>query len=47
MIFIFKDTTCFDPNFKVPENIAHRLTSNLGGFKGKDQFNNPGSKKKK
>jgi microfibrillar-associated protein 1 len=42
-----EDTSCFDPDFKVPENISQRLTSTLGGYKGKNDFDRPGSRKKK
>jgi len=41
-----EDTTCFDPDFKVPENISNRLTANLGGYKGKNIFDRPGKYKK-
>lgn len=33
-----EDTTCFDPNFKMPDIIVNKMLNNLGGYKAKDSF---------
>jgi microfibrillar-associated protein 1 len=33
-----EDTTCFDPNYKIPDNIVNKMLDNLGGYKAKDNF---------
>ncbi len=41
-----EDTTNFDPTYKVPENIASKLTNNLGGYKSQNVFDLAGRKRK-
>jgi microfibrillar-associated protein 1 len=41
-----EDTTCHDPYFKVPKNIANKLLSQYGGYKSNDTFNLTGKKRK-
>jgi len=33
-----EDTTCFDPNFKIPEHIVSKMLNISGGLKGKECF---------
>ena len=33
-----EDTTCFVPDFKIPENIVNKMLNNMGGYKAKDNF---------
>ncbi len=35
-----EDTTNFDPNFKIPENIHRNVIGNMGGLKAKNKFEN-------
>jgi microfibrillar-associated protein 1 len=41
-----EDTTCFDRNFMVPENITNKFMSSSGGYKAKNEFELTNKKRK-
>lgn len=41
-----EDTTCFDPDWKVPENIFKKTQMKLGGYKNADNLDRPTKRRK-